>query len=98
MQTFKSSSHNKAQQAWELGDSLLRDVIEPLKQLKMSQDQEALDIQKEGFEMISQLRQKTEEVKTYATNYWHKSKQANQYYDDFEKVKAKEHKDTILQK
>ena len=34
VQTFKANSHNKALQSWELGDSLQRDVIEPIKRLK----------------------------------------------------------------
>ena len=50
--------------------------------------------------MIQQLRQKTEEVRQYATSYWHYSKRANQLYEDFEKIKNKEqgqaHKDAIL--
>lgn len=41
---LKSNSHNKAIQSWELGDSLQRDVIDPVKILKQQQDQEAFEI------------------------------------------------------
>lgn len=41
METLQANSHNKALQAWDLGDSLQRDVIEPIKELKVAQDLEA---------------------------------------------------------
>lgn len=38
VETLKVNSHNKALQSFELGDSLQRDVIEPMRRLKLLQD------------------------------------------------------------
>eukprot|EP00347_Sterkiella_histriomuscorum_P022699 403337490 len=88
--TLKINSRNKALQAWELGDSLSKDVIEPLKKLKIAQEQEALEIYEQAQQLIQSIKSKQEEVKQYTSQYQRVAKQANQCYDDWNKIKESE--------
>jgi hypothetical protein len=54
--TFKANSHHKALQAWDLADSLQRDLVDPLKSLKMHQDAEAEDIHSQGLQLVQSLK------------------------------------------
>jgi len=49
---MKINCHQKAQQSWEFFDSMKKDVIVPLQELKQAQDQEATEMQREGKQLV----------------------------------------------
>ena len=71
---FKSNSRNKALQSFELGEALERDVVEPLRQLRTGQDQDAQEIYAQGAHLLQALKSKQEEVRQFATQYWRSAK------------------------
>lgn len=84
---MKANSQSKAVQAWELGDSLLRDVIEPMKKLRSAQDREAQEVQTQGEQLMQALAQRQDEVKSHATSYQRAAKQAISLVEDAAKIR-----------